>query len=88
MSYLNVVATILVILTSVVVGCTPAPPREPGGSGTGAAPATQSGPKRIAVAVLREQDLRPTGTGPQRIVHPLIHQGLTGRATNRERAAR
>jgi peptide/nickel transport system substrate-binding protein len=38
--------------------------------------------------VLREQDLRPTGTGPQRIVHPLVHQGLTGRAIHRERHAR
>jgi peptide/nickel transport system substrate-binding protein len=59
----------------------------PGGAADSASSAS-SAPKRIALAVLREQDLRPTGTGPQRITHPLIHQGLTGRAINRERAAR
>jgi peptide/nickel transport system substrate-binding protein len=75
-------------LVTVVVACTPPPAIRDDGAAAGLAPSASSGPKRITLAVLREQDLRPTGTGPQRIVHPLIHQGLTGRAINRERAAR
>ncbi len=82
------VAVIVLALVTVAVGCAPPSTTTDGGGAVGAEPAVRSGPKHIVLAVVREQDLRPTGTGPQRIVHPLIHQGLTGRATNRERAAR
>lgn len=79
-------AAIVLAIVIVWIGCAP-PPAERG-STTSSSPSVSSGPKHIVMAVSREQDMRPTGTGPQRNVHPLIHQGLTGRATNRERAPR
>src|SRR4051794_11389358 len=82
------IAVIALALATVAVGGTPPSTTRDGNSPAGSTPGARSGPKVIALAVLREQDLRPTGTGPQRNVHPLIHQGLTGRATHRERQAR
>src|SRR5688572_19309696 len=87
-SGLRVVAATLLAVVIVGSGCGPAAPSDVGGPAAGSAPSARSAPKRIAFAVAREQDLRPTGTGPQRNVHPLVHQGLTGRAVGRQRAAR
>src|SRR3954471_2923388 len=82
------IAVIALALATVAVGCTPPSTTRDGNSPAGSTPGARSGPKVIAMAVLREQDLRPTGTGPQRLGRRLIHQGPAGRATNGERAAR
>src|SRR5688500_16858598 len=70
-----------------LVGCAPAAPSPSAGPATG--PSGVSGaPKRITVAVVREQDLRPISTGPQVVATSLLHSGLTIRGDGRVRQAR
>src|SRR4051812_15096934 len=79
-------AALLVVLT-VLVGCTTAAPTRSSQPATGQV-GSSAGPKHITLAVVRAPDLRPIAAGPALVAMPLVHSGLTARGDGRVRRAR
>lgn len=82
------IVTVLLALATLGVGCAPAAARD-SGRGTGsAAPGAAATVKRITFGMLREPDVRPNTSGPERLVLPLVHSGLTAVGVQRVRHPR
>ncbi len=79
--------TVMLVLTILGLACAPADPRGSGGATAGAAPISRA-VKRITLGTAREQDFRPSASGPERVAFQLVHTGLTVRGDQRIRHPR
>ncbi|MBM2843999.1 MAG: hypothetical protein HW404_1836 [Anaerolineales bacterium] len=71
------VVPIWIILTALAVGCAGPGPTGSEGVGDGSAAGGRGAVKRIVLGTLSEQDTRPTSSGQDRTIMPLIHPGLS-----------
>src|SRR5437870_372938 len=79
------IVTALLVLAALGIGCRPG---ESGATPGNSAPGSRPVLKRITLGMLREPDLRPNATGPQRVVLALVQSGLTARGAARVRYPR